>query len=98
MNPKIKEAAEWAAAEFERRTRIIAADPNAKTYSIYWVSPDARVSWHEICSHFDMQVAGMLDRVDFHPAFIKAMRKRGLLPVLRGKMKSDEWVAKHGGA
>lgn len=89
---KIEAAVEWAVNEYETRTRMIAEGKG----KLYWISPNQRVDWHEICSHFDMKVMGPTDRTEFQPLFEKAMKKRKLWKVLKGQMKSDEWVKLYG--
>ena len=87
MTVNMKEVGEWAAKLYEARTREVAA-------SLYHVHPAYRVTTHEVMKQFSFNLAPWM--VEFQVEFRKAMKKRHLLQVLRGKMKSDEWVKKYG--
>lgn len=73
------------AAIFEVRTRAVAAGSGDVTIA----HPHYRVSWHEV------GLSGPNDRVAFQPAFESALKRRGLLGVLRGTISSVEWVQRH---
>jgi uncharacterized NAD-dependent epimerase/dehydratase family protein len=81
--------AKWAVDLYEARTRLVAEGKA----SIYIVHPAYRVSWNDIVAEFPDIT--WLDREPFQKTYEKHMKKRGLLTVLRGKTKSDEWVLKH---
>ena len=93
LETKVLEAAQWAAAEYERRTRLIAA--NESGINIYWLPPEGRVSWHEIAPKFDLH-----DYIDarqaFQKPFEKEIKKRKLFRVLRGKLSAVDWVKLYG--
>lgn len=88
----IQQAVKWAVDTYEERTRLVAEGKG----NMYWISPNQRVDWHEICSKFGMKVMGPNDRTEFQPLFEKEMKKRNLWQVLKGKLKSDQWVSKFG--
>jgi hypothetical protein len=89
MQPDLESVAKWATDLYEARTRQVAEGKA----SVYIVHPGYWVSWSDIVSEFPFMDAG--NRADFQEVFERHMKKRGLLQVLRGKMKSDEWVSKH---
>lgn len=90
MSP-IHIAATWAAEEYERRTRIIAA--NGKV-NVYWLLTAGRVSWHEVALKFNLNYSE--NRMDFQEPFEAEMRKRHLIKVLKNKMSAEKWVEKYG--
>lgn len=91
---KVLKAAKWAAEEYERRTRIIAA--NEPGINIYWLPPEGRVSWHEIAPKFDLLNTCVKSRLAFQKPFETEMRKRKLIGVLKKRMTAVEWVEKYG--
>jgi hypothetical protein len=97
----LQAAAIWAAEEFERRTRLIAADD--PSVSPDWIIPGYRVAWSEFCSKlgdlgWPKQASGIADVVDARygaqPLFDRELQRRGLLRVMRGKETADQYVAR----
>jgi hypothetical protein len=88
---QITKSAKWAASEYEIRTRLIAVGKGKMS----WMHPTMRVNWGEICrvngiKHFDPST----DIDKFNRIYKRELKKRGLLDVYNGKIKSDQWLAK----
>ena len=92
MKETIQRAGEWAAELYEQRTWELA---EMGTLHISQVHPAYRVTTHEVMAEFKFSLAPWM--VEFHKVFRKEMKKRHLLQVLSGKMKSDEWLKKYRG-
>lgn len=84
-----RDAAEWAAELFESRTVEFATGGG----SVHYAHPAYRVSWHEIVGRFP-GMSGPTARVEFQTAFDAAIKRRGLLRVLRGTQTASDWYAK----
>ena len=85
---EMQEAAAWAAEEFEKRTKALAAGEQ----NINWALPESRVCWSEVATHMN----GETNRNDFQQLFETEIKKRKLFRVLRGKITAEDWMRKHG--
>mgnify|MGYP001571125143 FL=1 len=84
---RLLSAAEMMAALFEHRTRLVAEDRG----EILDINPASRVQWTETRTYTGLN--GPEDRVAFQVPWEAALRRRGLLGVLRGKVLPSEWLA-----
>lgn len=87
---RLLSAAEMIAALYEFRTIAVAEDRG----DIYDVNPGTRVQWTEVRSYTGL--TGPEVRVEWQPVFEAALKRRGLLGVLKGKEKPSEWKARMG--
>lgn len=83
------EAAEWAAQIYFDRT-VALAEGGGSTLDVH---PAYRVSWHEITGQFPY-MNGPDERVAFQLYFEDAIRKRGLIKVLKGQETALDWYIK----
>ena len=97
----IKNAAVWAAKEYERRTRLIAdgcksiqvEGKERATNVLYFLHPQTRVGWHEVCAKFDLKVMHPEHYKKWHPLWTREMKKRNLHLIKKANgLKADEWV------
>lgn len=86
--PQIQQAAEWAADQYEARTRALAAG----AFNIDWLPPESRVSWHEVAARFGLLGQCVDARLAFQEPFEAELRKRGLAGVLRGRLTAEQWT------
>ena len=87
---RFKEAAEWAAAEFERRTWKVLL--GVCTYDE--ILAPYRVPYSEVCSRFNLHEVEpdvISLKEDYTPYAQAALKRRGLLSVARGKVADDVW-------
>lgn len=86
-------AAELAAAVYEKRT-IAVAENRAEISEVHH---GYRVPWSEIRSRWlapgAPEESPVDQRVEWQPIFEAAMKRRGLLGVLKGTVKSEEWYS-----
>lgn len=83
---RLLSAAEMMAALFEHRTRLVAEDRG----EILDINPASRVQWTETRAFTGLN--GPEDRVAFQAPWEAALRRRGLLGVLRGRVQPSEWL------
>ena len=82
---RVRLAANWAAAQYEERTRAIAEGGGRLT----WAHAPSRVTWCEVREQFALHVA--TDRVPWTVEYRKALRRRSLLGVLAGRRSAHDW-------
>ena len=87
-------AAKRAAELFEHRTMLVAT---GQTRNVNDLLASSRVRWSEVVSWIDGPVCNTGDRPTFQKRFEEALRKRGLLKVLRSKQTAEDWHNKRHG-
>lgn len=82
----LEEAADYAAYLFAERTARIERGESVHPEEI---PPETRVQWSEVTAKYP-ELADPILRVDFQKAYEAALRKRGLLGVLKGRKRRTD--------